>query len=149
MENMPVKYIPSIHIQMTGPLMTFLFGNGVGRHNATRVRESWPWGRVADMTKLEWAWRRTAPREEQGRPRLRKEAARATRATRRRSGARTRPWTQPADSREAALQAGRSPLLTAGRQATTGEDCRPLDLELSMIPNRITSWANIEQNSND
>lgn len=51
---MPVKYIQCLHIQLTGLMMTFLFGNEVRSHNATQVRESWLWGRVADMMELEW-----------------------------------------------------------------------------------------------
>lgn len=37
---MLVKYIQYMHIKLTRPIMTFLFGNRIGRHNATQIRES-------------------------------------------------------------------------------------------------------------
>ena len=37
---MLVKYIQYMHIRLTRPIMSFLFGNRIGRHNATQIRES-------------------------------------------------------------------------------------------------------------
>lgn len=46
---MPVKYIQYMHLGLTRPIMSFLFGNRTGRQNATQIRESWLWGWPADM----------------------------------------------------------------------------------------------------
>lgn len=37
---MLVKYIQYMHIRLTRTIMRYLFGNRVGRHNATQIRES-------------------------------------------------------------------------------------------------------------
>lgn len=67
---MLVKYIQYMHIRLTRPIMRFLFGNRIGRHNATQIRESWLWGRAADMMELEWGWERPGLRTQQERQRL-------------------------------------------------------------------------------
>lgn len=37
---MLVKYIQYMHIRVTRPIIIFLFGNRIGRHNATQKLES-------------------------------------------------------------------------------------------------------------
>lgn len=78
---MLVKYIQYMHIRLTRAIMRFLFGNGVGRHNATQVKESWLWGRAADTMELEWGRGPPGLRAQQERQRLLKEEGRATQAT--------------------------------------------------------------------
>lgn len=51
---MLVKYIQYMHIRLTRITMRFVFGNRIGRQNATQVKESSLWGRAADMMELEW-----------------------------------------------------------------------------------------------
>lgn len=72
---MLVKYIQYMHIRLTRPIMSFLFGNRIGRQNATQIRESWLWGRP------EWGWGRPGLRAQQERQILLKEGRRETQAT--------------------------------------------------------------------
>lgn len=67
---MLVKYIQYMHIRLIRSIMRFLFGNRVGRHNATQVRESWLWGRAADMMELEQDWGHSGLRAQQERQKL-------------------------------------------------------------------------------
>lgn len=78
---MLVKYIQYMHIGLTRPIMRFLFGNRVGRHNATQIRESWLWGPAADMMELELGWGHPGMRAKQERQRLLREGGRETQAT--------------------------------------------------------------------
>lgn len=78
---MLVKYIQYMHIRLTRTIMRYLFGNRVGRHNATQIRESSPWGRSADMMKLEWGCGHPGLRAQQERQTLLKEGGRAAQAT--------------------------------------------------------------------
>lgn len=48
-----VIYIYTIMYRLTRTIMRYIFGNGVGRHNATEIRESSPWGQLADMMVVE------------------------------------------------------------------------------------------------
>lgn len=76
---MLVKYIQYMHIRLT--TMRFVFGNRVGRQNATKVRESSLWGGVADMMELELGWEHPGLMAQQERQRLLKERGRATQAS--------------------------------------------------------------------
>lgn len=78
---MLVKYIQYMHIRLTRTTRRFVFGNRVGRQNATQFRESLLWGGVADMMELEWGWGHPGLRAQQERQRLLKERGRATQAT--------------------------------------------------------------------
>lgn len=105
--------------------MRFLFGNRVGRHNATQVRESWLWGPAADMIELERDW---------GNPGLRAQQERQK--TLLGGGRRTRPLTEQesgTDSWDGTLSTDWPSLMSPGCQAMTGTDCRPLDQRLSMM----------------
>lgn len=74
---MLVKYIQFMHGELT--IMRYLFGNRVGRHNATKITESSPWGRSAD--KMVPGHERPGLRAQKERQRLLKEQGRATQAT--------------------------------------------------------------------
>lgn len=78
---MLVKYIQYMHIRLPRTIKRFLFGNGVGRHNATQVRESWLWGQAADMMELQWGWGCPGLRAQQERQRVLTEGGRATQTT--------------------------------------------------------------------
>lgn len=45
---MLIEYIQHMHIRLIRTIMRDLFGNRIGRHNATQIRESWPWGQSID-----------------------------------------------------------------------------------------------------
>lgn len=67
---MLVKYIQYMHIRLSRTIMRFLFGNRIGRHNATQIRESWLCGRAADMMELDTGWGHPVLRAQQERQRL-------------------------------------------------------------------------------
>lgn len=81
--DMLVKYIQYMHLRLTRTIrfFFFFFGNRVGRHNATQIRESSPWGQAADMTTLQWGCGRPGLRAQQERQRLLKEGGGETQAT--------------------------------------------------------------------
>lgn len=76
-----VIYIYTIMYRLTRTTMRYIFGNGVGRHNATEIRESSPWGQLADMMVLEWSCGYPELRPQQERQRLLEEGERKTQAT--------------------------------------------------------------------
>lgn len=76
---MLVKYIQYMHIKLTRTIMIFLFGNRVGRDNATQVIESWLWGRAADMMEPGLGWGHLGQRAQQERQKLLKGEGRRTR----------------------------------------------------------------------
>lgn len=70
-----------MHIRLTIPIMRFVFGKGIGRHNATQIRESWLSGQVADMMELVWDCGHPGLRAKKERQRLLNEGGRETQDT--------------------------------------------------------------------
>lgn len=64
---MLVKYIHYMHVGLARSIMRYLFGNRVGRRNATQITESSLWGRSADAMKLGCGCGHPGPRARQGR----------------------------------------------------------------------------------